>query len=110
MRFLLILGFAALTSAGGYLYGKTMLRLSNRDLSAAWKMTAECVWLSLVFFALNLLVAFAGILISRVALGHFVSLYAANDVTLLPISVLQGIAFQHWRGAARRSLDLPPGC
>lgn len=97
MRFLLILGFVALTSVGAYLYGKGVLRLSNRELFTAWKTMLGCVWLSLVFFVLNLLVAFLGILASRAALGRFISLYEASDITLLLISLLQGITFHLWR-------------
>lgn len=55
--------------------------------------------LGLVFFALNLLVAFAAILSSRVALGRFTALYEASDVTLLVLSFLQGTVFHLWRRA-----------
>lgn len=54
MRFPLILGVAALTSVGAYLYGRKVLRLSNRDLSAVSRTMLECVGLGLVFFALQL--------------------------------------------------------
>ena len=102
MRFLLILGFVALTSVGAYLYGKGVLRLSNRELFTACKTMLGCVWLSFVFFVLNLLVAFAGILASRVAFGRFVSIYNLSDITLLILSLLQGIMFQLWRGETAR--------
>jgi hypothetical protein len=102
MRFLLILGLVALTSIGSYFYGRRVLRLSNRELSAAWRTTLECVWFSLVFFALNLLVAFLGILALRVAVGRFISLYEVSDVTFLVLSFLQGIMFQLWRGETAR--------
>ena len=102
MRLPLIVGVTALTAAGGYLYGKEVLGLSNRELATAWKTTLECVWFSLGFFALNLLVAFAGILASRVAFGRFVSIYNLSDITLLILSILQGIMFQLWRGETAR--------
>jgi len=102
MRVFVIVGLTALTSVGGYLYGREVLRLSNRELATAWKTTFECVWFILVFFVLNLLVAFAGILASRVAFGRFVSIYNANDITLLILSLLQGILFHLWRGETAR--------
>ena len=94
MRVLVIIG---VTSVGGYLYGKEVLGLSNRELATAGRTALECVWFSLVFFALNLLVAFAGILASRVAFGRFVSIYNLSDITLLILSLLQGIVFRFWR-------------
>lgn len=97
MQFLLIPGFVVFTSIVAYLYGRRVLRLSDRELSTAWRTTLECMWISLVFFVLNLSVAFAGILMSRVALGRFVSLYDANDATFVIFSLLQGIMFQLWR-------------
>lgn len=99
MRFLLILGFVAFTSVGGLLYGSEILRLPRRDLSAAWRTTLESIWIGLVFFALNLLVAFAAILSFRVAPGRFTPLYDASDVTLLVLSFLQGTVFHLWRRA-----------
>lgn len=109
MRFLLILGFVVLTSLGGYLYGKKALRLSNHELSAAWRTALECMWLSLVFFTLNLLVAFTAILTLRAAAGRFFSLYDVSDITLLPISLIQGIIFHLWHRTAllRRFSNLP---
>jgi hypothetical protein len=96
MRSLLIMGFVALTSVGSYLYGKEVLRLPNRELANVCRITLECMWLSLVFLVLNLLVAFMVILASRVVLGSFISLYEASDVTLLIFSLFQGTLFRLW--------------
>lgn len=97
MRFLALLAFTALTSAMGYLYGRGVLRLSHRELSKAWGAALDCVWLSMVFFALNLSLGVVGIFVSRVASGIFISLYDVVDVTVLLVSLLQGVVFQVWR-------------
>lgn len=102
MRVLLILGFVALTSVSAYLYGKRVLRLPRHKLSVAWSTVLECVWLSFVFFISNLLVAFMGILTLRAAVGSFISLYNANDVMLLVLSLFQGIMFHLWRRETAR--------
>ncbi len=102
MRFHLALALIVLTSMGAYFYGKKSLRLSSAELSVAWKLTLECVWAGMVFFALNLALAVVGILSSRVVLTEFVSLYAASDVTLLALSLLQGITFRLWRYERQR--------
>lgn len=102
MRVPLALGLIVLTSVLGYAYGKWALQLSSHGFSVAWKITLECVWLGVVFFAVNLLVASTGILVSRVAVGQFLSLYAADDITIVVLSFLQGACFQLWRRQAQR--------
>ena len=97
MRVFLVVGFVAITSLGGYLYGRNVARCPSRDLAAAWKATLECVWFSLVFFAFNMLVGFVWVLVLRAATGSFISLYVLTDVTLLIFSLFQGIIFHLWR-------------
>lgn len=97
MRFLVLFAFAVLTSGLAYACGRCVLRLSHRELSEAWRAALDCVWLSMVFFALNLSLGVVGVFVSRVASGIFISLYDVVDVTVLLVSLLQGVVFQVWR-------------
>ena len=78
--FLLVL--IALTSTGAWAVGARRLGLDTRALAA------------------NLLVAGFLILTARSVGPRFVSLYLVDDVVVLALSVLQGLAFQAWRGAS----------
>lgn len=106
MRVFLIVGFVAITSMGGYLYGRNVVRFPRRELIEAWEATLECVWFGLVFFAFNVLVGFVWVLVLRATIGHFVSLYVLTDMTLPIFSLFQGIIFQLWRREAVRGRSL----
>lgn len=92
-----ILVLVALTSAGAYLVGAKGLRLSRSGLRAALCRMLECVGVTLVFFVVNLATGMIAILAARVLTRHVVSLYLADNLTVLVLSILQGIAFQWWR-------------
>lgn len=97
----LILIMAGLTSVGTYILGVKGLRLSGYGLLLALGKACECVGLTLVFFLLNLMVGIVVILIARLFMGRFVSLYSASDATLLVLSLLQALTFQAWRAGSR---------
>ncbi len=100
--FLLVL--IALTSAGAWAVGARRLGLDPRALGAAAGRLLESLGVIVIFLAANLLVAGLLILTARAVGPRFVSLYLADDVIVLVLSVLQGLAFQAWRGAS----PLPP--
>ena len=87
-----MLAAAALTSLAAW--GAT--RLLARRSPGAWRLallrTVECAGLSLVFLALNVLVELTLVLATRRALGRFVSLYYAEDVMIIALSCVQGVA------------------
>jgi hypothetical protein len=56
----------------------------------------EGVGMTLAFFAINLTAGVIIILAGRILLREFVSLYLASDLTLLVLSLFQGLAFQRW--------------
>jgi len=101
--FLLVL--IALTSTGAWAVGARRLGLDSRALGAAAGRLLESLGVIVIFLAANLLVAGLLILTARSVGPRFVSLYLADDAIVLVLSVLQGLAFQAWRGAGRR----PPG-
>jgi len=51
---------------------------------------------SAVFFVLNLTIGVAAILLVRSVTPLFVSIYVLNDVTLVGLSLLQGLVFGVW--------------
>ena len=51
---------------------------------------------SAVFFVLNLSIGVAAILLVRFFTPLFVSIYVLNDVTLVVLSLLQGLVFGVW--------------
>jgi hypothetical protein len=92
-----VLVLVIVTSVGMCLVGGKGMGLSVAGLRiAAGKMLA-CLGLTLAFFAINLAVGMAAVLLGRVLTRGFVSLYYANDAVLLVLSFLQAIIFQRWR-------------
>ena len=91
---LLLVGF---TSVGAFLVGLGAIGLSRECLRRAiGKMLSGVGW-TLIFFMLNLTVGMAVVLVGRLLMRGFVSLYLASDVTLLFLSLLQGLTFQWWQ-------------
>ena len=93
--FLLIL--MGVTSTLALLVGAWRLRLPLSRLKRGAGKALECIGVMLGFFVLNLVVGIAGTLLWRQATGRFLSLYYANDATLLGICLLQGLVFEWWR-------------
>ena len=96
-----VLVLVGLTSAATCVVGTRGLGLSWRSLGGATARMFEALGISVVFFAINLLVAAAAILTARTLGPRFVSLYLADDVTVVALSLLQGLVFQAWRESTR---------
>lgn len=99
-HFVLIL--VALTSLGLWWSGAKLFGFSAGSLRLACGKVLESVGFTLLFLALDLAVAVVVILVARVALGQFVSLYYAADATLFVLAPLQGLTFQWWRELSHR--------
>jgi hypothetical protein len=91
---LILVGF---TSVGAYVLGTRVLGLPARYIRKAVGKMLECFGISLVFFVVNLSAGVISILVARATIRVFVSLYMAADVTVLFLSVLQGLTFVWWR-------------
>ncbi|MFQ5801987.1 MAG: hypothetical protein ACE5JQ_03705 [Candidatus Methylomirabilales bacterium] len=91
---LVLVGF---TSVGAYLLATRMLGLAARDIRRAVGKMLECFGICLVFFVVNLSVGVIAVLVARATTWGFISLYMAADVTVLVLSVLQGLTFMWWR-------------
>lgn len=96
MELSFVLAPVILTSLCALLLATRKFGLTWSGLREAAGHMLECIGVTLVFLVANIgatvLVVFAG----RVLLRGFVSLYFANDVVLLGLSLLQGLTFQRW--------------
>ena len=95
MSELVLLALTVLTSALAYGLGRFVFGL-NAPFKKGLQRTVETVGVAVAFFIVNVGVAVAGTLALR-TLGWFVSLYVATDYTLIVLSFLQAVLFQHWR-------------
>lgn len=89
-----------LTSLGAYLLARCVFRLDPRRLGAAVRTMLECFGLTAAFFVLNIAVGAAVVHALRLLPVQFVALYAATDMILLPLSLVQALVFHGWRAAA----------
>ena len=85
-----------LTSVGACVIGRNWLSLSWNNLRLALNVMLESVGVGLVFFAVNLAAGIVMILVGRLLLREFVTIYLVSDSTLLVLSLLQGLVFQWW--------------
>jgi hypothetical protein len=99
--FVLIL--VGVTSILAIVIGVWGLGLRLPRLKPATGKALECIGLMFGFFALNLAIGMASILVWRQLTHTFLSLYALSDVALLGLSLCQGLIFQWWRNENRAS-------
>jgi len=86
-----------LSSGVAYLIGVNAQGRSPAALRAAMGKMLECLGVTVVFFGINLAAGMVIALMGRLVTRQFVSLYLANDISLLVLSFLQGLVFQCWR-------------
>jgi len=93
-----IAALAGLTSIAAYYFGARALGLTNAGLRTAIAKMLESVGVVMIFLGVNLGTAVAVVLVSRGLTGAFVSAYVTDDTVWLGLSLVQGLAFQWWRG------------
>jgi len=98
-----IAALACITSISAYYFGARVLGLSDASLRTAVAKMLESVGLIMIFLALNLGTAVAVILVARGVTGAFVSAYVTDDTVWVGLSIIQGLAFQWWRGMSPAS-------
>ena len=89
---------AGLTSIGAYYFGARALGLPTAGLRTAIAKMLESMGVVMIFLAVNLGTAVAVVLVARGLTGAFVSAYVTDDAVWLGLSLIQGLAFQWWRG------------
>ena len=87
----------AVTSLAAYWIGRRRLNLSPESLGTAIGRMLESIGLTIVFFVTNIGVAMITIVAIRTLTPQFVSLYLADNIVLLVLSLLQGLTFQWWK-------------
>jgi hypothetical protein len=98
---LFILGLVALTSLAGAALALKGSAWPARALGAGLVAMLEAVGAGLVCYAVNLAAGIAIVLGLRAFVPGHLSLYVLNDIALLALSLLQGLALQGWRVSAR---------
>src|SRR2546428_10380064 len=101
MERLLFFVCLAVTSLAGYWLGSRALGFGRVSLTAVLGSALECLGASVIFLVANVLLGTLAALAVRTLTSHFVGLYVFSDAILLPLSLLQGLAFWSWRGRAR---------
>jgi hypothetical protein len=99
---LFLLAVAGATSLGIYVFGRRAWGLRGDDLPAAAGRLLECVGLTVVFTALNVLAGVAGVLLARAVSGRFWSMYVNTDATILLLALAQAIVVQWWKAGGRK--------
>jgi hypothetical protein len=94
---LALISIVALTSLGAYVVATQRLGLRRDTLPAAIGETLECVGLATIFLAGNLAVGVTLVFGIRVLSGRFISVYGLSDITVVVLSLLQGVFLQSWR-------------
>jgi hypothetical protein len=108
LRAAYLLTLVALTSAGAYVVGRRRSGVRASGLRAALVRLLEWAGFWLMFYAANLALGFAAILVIRRITGTAVSLYVNTDATLATLSALQATAWQWWRAEGGRSGSAGP--
>jgi NO-binding membrane sensor protein with MHYT domain len=92
-----------LTSAVACALGATWFGLPCSSLRNAGLKALESVGVATVFFGANLVAGLIVIGVVRAQPGWFVSHYILGDVSLLGLSLLQGIVFTWWSSGPKRA-------
>jgi hypothetical protein len=85
------------TSAAAYGLGTRGLHRSPRHLRAAVGTALELIGISALFFVVNVAVGMLAIGAVRGLTSTFVSIYHVSDVSLLVLSLVQGLLFGGWK-------------
>ncbi len=90
------------TSAVACNIGVRWLGLNYLTLARAGLAMIETLGMGAVFFGTNLAIGMIVIAVVHALTGHFVSHYILSDVSLLSLSLVQGLVFACWRRACEQ--------
>ena len=97
MRGASLLIVAVVTSAAGAALGVRTGLLEPGRWWLATRQALEVLGFGFVFLALNVGLLVVGTITVRSLSDSFVSVYIANDLSLVGLAVLQGVLFSQWR-------------
>ena len=95
MASLTIISLVIGTSALAYLLLGPPDRGTNRLRFAIAQATAF-IGAGVVFFVANTVLGLLAVLAFRASTGQFISIYVLNDISLLLLSLFQGLVFRTW--------------
>ena len=101
MERLLFFVCLAVTSLAGYWLGKRALGFDRASLASALVSVLECLGASVIFLIANVLLGTLAAITVRTLTSYFIGLYVFSDAILLPLSLVQGLAFWSWRQRAK---------
>src|SRR3989454_12038164 len=101
MEQLLFFVCLAVTSLAGYWLGTRALGFGHVSLAAVLGSALECLGAGVIFLVANVLLGTLAAMAVRTLTSPFVGLYVFSDAILLPLSLVQGLAFWSWRGRAQ---------
>ena len=101
-----LIGFAVLaTSTIACVLGANHLGLGRRALHRAGVRALRAVGMGVMFFGANLVLGVLAIAVVRTLTGRFLSPYNLSDISLLSLSLLQGLVFAWWLGCAGSDME-----
>jgi len=103
-----LLVVVAITSVAASLIGVRTALLAPGQWRVATRHALEILGLGFAFFVLNVAVLAGGAIAVRSLSGSFVSVYVANDLALVALSMFQGVLFGHWRQQSVGAHEVKP--
>jgi len=97
MNSLLLLVPVCATSLALYAFGRSVLGYERPALSRLVASTLESVGLVALFFIVNTLIGVLAVIAVRTLTPLFLSVYHFSEQTLIPLSLIQALAFLAWR-------------
>jgi hypothetical protein len=97
MRSLMLVLLVCGTSLALYAFGRSVLGYQRPALSRVVASTLESLGLAALFFAGNTLIGVLVVVGVRTLTPLFLSVYAFSEQTLIPLSLIQALAFVAWR-------------
>jgi hypothetical protein len=98
---LLFFACLAVTSLASYWLGRKALGFDRVSLASVVGRALECLGASAIFLVANVLLGTLVTIAVRTLTSRFIGLYVFGDAILLPLSLLQGLAFWSWRERAK---------
>jgi hypothetical protein len=97
MKSLVLLLPVCATSLALYAFGRSVLGYERPALSRLLASTLESVGLIALFFIANTLIGVLVVIAVRTLTPLFLSVYHFSEQTLIPLSLIQALAFLAWR-------------
>jgi hypothetical protein len=98
---LLFFACLAVTSLASYGLGRKALGFDRVSLASVVGRALEYLGASAIFLVANVLLGTLVTIAVRTLTSRFIGLYVFGDAILLPLSLLQGLAFWSWRERAK---------